>query len=212
MLGYLFLSGRSAAYWSDFQLSATRANPPIDAADFVTGFLWLGAVTPLIFAAWEIGKEHTAARRLDYGILVGLREVVRRAIRRESASTVAAREATFTLPPRDKPVVALLFGAAVAVGLPTFFASFSADLRTPGALIWLVGAGLLMGLGVYCRQRAMAYLRDEPGRWAFFRQWRLLNPDRYDPPGQIFIRWQIATTVLLPFWWLGGGMIVMSRS
>jgi hypothetical protein len=212
MLGYLFLSGRAAAYWSDFRLSATRATPPIDTSDFVTGFLWLGAVAPLIFAAWEIGKEHTAARRLDLGIFVGLREVLRRAIGRESAATVAAREETFTLPPRDRPVVALLFGAAVAVVVPTFFASFSADLRTPRALIWLIGAGILMGLGVYCRQRAMVYLRDEPGRWDFFGQWRLLNPERYDTPGKVFVRWQIAATVAMPFWWLGGGMIVMSRS
>ena len=55
----------------------------------------------------------------------------------------------------------------------------------------------------------MAYLREEPGRWDMFREWRLLNPARYDEAGRVFVRWQKIVSMLLPFWWLGGGMMVM---
>ena len=66
-----------------------------------------------------------------------------------------------------------------------------------------------MGTTVYCRRRAMAYLRDEPTS-SWFREWRLLNPERYEERGRVFVRWQIAATILLPIWWLGGGATVMS--
>ena len=212
VLGYLILSGRATAYWRHFVPSAARANPTIDPSDFITSFLWLGAVTPLLLAAWEIGKEHTAARRLNYGLFLGLREVVRRAVGRESPTKVEAREEAFVLPPRDNPVSALILGALVAIGIPIFFASFVPSLRSAPALVWLIGTGALMGFSTYCHRRAAAYLREEPGTWDLFRQWRLLNPDRYDLPGRRFIRWQIATGVLLPIWWLGGGALVMFHS
>lgn len=88
-------------------------------------------------------------------------------------------------------------------------ASFSPDLRTTRALLWLGVTGLLFGSAAYCRRRAMAYLRQEPSRWDMFREWRLLNPARYDEQGRVFVRWQIVASVLLPVWWLGGGAALL---
>lgn len=212
MVGYLWWSGRGLAYWHAIFPGATHSVRQASSTEFVTAFLWLISVIPLTFAAWEIGSEHTAARRLDYGIFIGLREVLRRAVGRESTTALDAREAAFLRPPRDNPAGALALAALVSATVPLFFASFSPDLRTPPALAWLSGAGVLMGAATYCRRRAMAYLRDEPGRWDFFREWRLLNPARYESAGQVFVRWQIVAVVLLPIWWLGGGAAVMLRS
>ena len=208
MLTYLWLSGRATSYWHAFVPTSPRSVAPASSTAFETGLLWLVSISPLIFAAWEIGRQHTAARRLDYGLLVGLREVVLRAVGRDSVTALDAREAAFSRPPRDNPVAALALAALVAIGVPVFFASFSTGLRTLPALVWLIGAGLLMGAATYCRRRAMAYLRDEPGRWDVFGQWRLLNPARYESAGHVFVRWQIVATVLMPIWWLGGAAVL----
>jgi hypothetical protein len=210
MLAYLAASGRFSAYWRAFANAPARPPSPEMMTDsFVTALLWLAAVSPLLYAAWEIGREHTPGRRLNYGILIGLREVVRRATGRVSAVAEREREIAFARPPADNPRAALAWGAVVGVLVPTFFASFAPFLRTPGALVWLAGTGLLIGASTYFRRRAMAYLREEPGRWDMFREWRLLNPARYDEAGRVFVRWQKIVSMLLPFWWLGGGMIVM---
>lgn len=213
MGGYLLASGRFAEYARLFSPGAARAaGPDATAAGFVTSLLWLAAVGPLLFAAWEIGREHTAARRLDYALWVGLREVVRRAVRTPDADAERESEAEFARPPEDRPGVALASGAAVALLLPAFFASFIPSFRTPLGLAWLLGAGVLMGIAMYCRRRAMAYLRDEPDRWDLFRNWRLMAPARYEAAGRRFVRGQIVASVLLPVWWLGGGALVLSAS
>jgi hypothetical protein len=212
MLVYLGLSGRVNSYWHAFVPISPRAVAPVNSTEFETGLLWLVSVSPLIFAAWEIGRHHTAARRLGYGLFVGLREVMLRALRPGSVVALDAREAAFSRPPRDNPIAALALAALITIVVPVFFASFSPDLRTLPALVWLIGAGVLMGAATYCRRRAMAYLRDEPGRWDVFGQWRLLNPDRYESGGHVFVRWQIIATVLMPIWWLGGGAVVLFRS
>lgn len=62
---------------------------------------------------------------------------------------------------------------------------------------------------MYCRRRAIAYIRDEPNPWDVFREWRLLNAGRFDEPGRPFVRWQIRLMVVLPFWWLGGVALVL---
>jgi hypothetical protein len=210
MLGYLTWSGRFTWYWRAFTASTRRVDvPPYN--EFVTGLLWLLSIAPLFFAAWEIGSQHTAARRLNYELLVGFREVLRRALGRDSAASADARAVAFTQSPSDRPIAAAALGALVAIGLPVFFASFSPDLRRPGALTWLGVMGLLMGFATYCRQRAMAYLRDEPARWDFFREWRLLNPGRYDVGGQVFVRWARVAVVIAPFWWLGGGVFIVGN-
>jgi hypothetical protein len=211
MLVYLVASGRTATYWHTMD-SVRRPGAPVPPIgdDLVTALLWFGALAPLGFAAWEIGRQHTAARRLNYSLLVGLREVVRRAFGLADAASERERAEEFARPPRDKPLAALGWGLAVALLVPGFFASaVGPTLQTPRALLWLGGTGLLIGTTIYCRRRAMAYLRDEPtSRW--FREWRLLNPERYEERGRVFVRWQIAATILLPIWWLGGGATILS--
>jgi hypothetical protein len=109
MLGYLLVSGRLAPYWHAFSVGGEPPNDPgalVDLAE--TALLWLAALAPLVYAAWEIGREHTAARRLNYTGIVGLREVVRRALRADHAYESRESAADFARPPRDDPRVALL--------------------------------------------------------------------------------------------------------
>jgi hypothetical protein len=205
MLGYLLWTGRVLAYWQTF----TAGDSSADA--MLTAGLWLGAVAPLIATAWALGAEHTAARRLGYSLLVGLGEVVERARGRRPAGQ--PRVESFALAPKDNPRTALVWGIAVAVFVPLFFGAFGgSDLRTPLAVAWLGGTGLLMGGMMYCHRRAIAYIRDEPSPWDVFREWRLLNASRYDEPGRLFVRWQIRLMAVLPFWWLGGGTLVLSMT
>jgi hypothetical protein len=212
MLGYLVMSGRLAAYWHAFSPGgAPPTDPGAFANEAVTALLWLAAFAPLMYAAWEIGREHTAARRLNYTAIIGLREVVRRALRAEHTSQSPESEAAFARPPRDDPRVALLWGVIPVVMVPLLFSTVMPDLRTPRALVWLGVTGALMGGSAYCRRRAMAYLVDEPGRLELFRGWRLLDPARYESRGRVFVRWQIAFFAILPFWWLGGGALIVFR-
>jgi len=211
---YLIVSGRLAAYWRAFDTVRTHRGAPGPAGDtFGTGFLWFAALAPLLFTAWDLGRQHVAARRLNYTFLVGLREVVRRALGSTDTSSERDRAIAFARPPRDNPLAALAWGLAAAALVPTFFATMvGPELRTPGSLLWLGVTGLLIGATTYCRHRAMAYLRDEPpSGWDMFRQWRLLNPGRYEEAGRVFVRWQIAVSVLLPIWWLGGGAVFAFR-
>lgn len=204
MLGYLLWSGRWSTYWQTFM----GADSSTDAV--ITAGLWVGAVAPLIATAWALGAEHTAARRLGYSLLVGFREVVERARGKRPAGQ---RIESFARAPNDNPRAALVWGTAIAIFVPLFFGAFGgSDLRTPLAVVWLGGTGLLMGGMMYCRRRAIAYIRDEPSAWDVFRQWRLLNAARYDEPGRLFVRWQIRLTAVLPFWWLGGGALVLSMT
>lgn len=166
----------------------------------------MAAVSPLLFAAWEIGRDHTAARRRGYDLLLGFKEVVRRAFGREP---VHAELPDAGKPPRDNPRTALALGVGTAVLVPAFVAGVLPTLRTPSALAWLCGAGILMGSLSYARYRAMAYLRDEPGRFDLFRHYRLMNTERYDRAGHRFVRWQLIGAVLLMIWWLGVGSLVL---
>jgi hypothetical protein len=205
MLGYLLWSGRLFVYWQTFM----RAE--LSAYAMVTAALWVVAVAPLIATAWTLGTEHTAARRLGYSLLVGLREVVERARGRRPVGR--KRSESFARAPKDNPRAALVWGTAVAVFVPLFFGALGGpDLRTPLAVPWLGGAGVLMGGITYCRRRAIAYIRQEPSSWDVFREWRLLNTARYDEPGRLFVRWQIRLMAVLPFWWLAGGALVLSMT
>ena len=213
MLAYLLISGRWAAYFRHFRAASSGAmSQRALGSDLLTALLWLIALAPVTFAAWEIGRDHVAARRLGYELVVGFREVCRRAFTSTTRDSQVFHPEHFSRPPADRPGAAVVWGGVIAVLVPTFFASFSPDLRTARGLLWLGIAGLLMGLSMYCRRRAMAYLDDEPGRWDMFREWRLLNPDRYEPAGRIFVRWQIVVAILLPIWWLGGGAALIFHS
>lgn len=203
---YLIWSGRLQAFWQTF---ATGADVNSPANDMVTAGLWLGAVTPLIVVAWVLGAEHTTARRLNYSLLIGLGEVVRRA--RSGRLDERTHVGAFARAPKDDVRAATAWGAGIAIFVPLFFATFGgSDLRSPISLGWLGGTGLLMGAMMYHRRRAAAYLRQEPGPWDPLREWRLLNPARYHEPGRVFVRWQLGILAILPFWWLGGAAVVLS--
>lgn len=173
---------------------------------FLTAVIWVVGVAPLLFASWELGRQHTAARRTGYDVAVGMVEVFRIALRGEPSPGLAE---AFALPPRDKPLMAAALGAGIALVLPAFFWSSAPPVRTPRGAIWLIGAGLLMGLNVYANRRAAAYLSDEPRGWDLFLQWRLMNPERYDARGRPFVRLQWVATVGLILWWLIGGALVL---
>jgi hypothetical protein len=100
--------------------------------------------------------------------------------------------------------------AVFAVLVPTFFLSALPELRNTRGVVWVVGAGIAMGAGVYFNRRAIAYLNEEPRYWGILRQFRLLNPRRYQPAGRIFVRGQIISAVFLAFWWLVVGSFVLS--
>ena len=74
-----------------------------------------------------------------------------------------------------------------------------------GAGRWAATAALAHSAGAAPRPT----LLEEPRLRDPFREWRLLDPARYDAPGRVFVRWQIAATVVLPIWRLGGGAFVL---
>ena len=203
----LVATGRLQAYFRMFSLDADVTQAEIQAG-WVTGLIWMIAIAPLAFAAWEIGRHHTAGRRFDTSWLIGLRTVVRLALGDDMPPQILA---DFDRPARDDPRKALALGAATAIFFPVFFLTFVPFVRTPLGVLWLLGAGVLFGTTVYGHRRAAAYLLDEPGRWDLFRQFRLLNPARYDPAGRRFVRLQIIASLAIPFWWLGVGAFVLSR-
>ena len=167
---------------------------------------WMVSLAPLALVSLRVGIDNVAARRRDYAMLAGLVEVVRRAVGRRSVERPE--------PPKpgvsDEPVAAVIWGIAVGLVFPVFFMSVMPDLRRPAGAVWLIVAGALAGGATYCRYRAMAYLENEPPMFGPLRQWRLMSPDRYAPPGRPFVRAQIVLTILLPLWWLGvGGFFVL---
>jgi len=201
---FLAATGRWQAYWHQFRRPLTTPDAALDDSSFVTAIIWVLSTLPLMFTAWQLGRRHTAARRNHYELLVGLREVFRVAFGR-GASDHASE--SFTRPPRDNVRTAALLGLGVAILVPVFFMSFLPTLRTLPGAIWLGGAGVLMGGITFFQRRASAYLVDEPPYFDLFRQYRLLNPARYEPAGRAFVRAQIALAIMLPIWWLGGASI-----
>lgn len=201
---YLLWSGRLQGYWKLFRTGSPNAELWTDAT--VTSTLWLAAIAPVTVTALVLGARHRTARLLNRSISVGFREIVMRA--RGTSPAGQPRDASFARAPDDRPLVAMALSVGVAVSVPLFFAAVG-GLRTPLALGWLSGAGLLMGAVTYCQRRAVPHVRDEPGTWDLFRNFRLLNPARYDEPGRPFVRWQIGFAVAVPIWWLGGGAVVM---
>jgi hypothetical protein len=202
-LAALLATGRAQAYWTAFAWDRPP-RPDAFASQFLTALLWMAACTPLIFAAWELGRQHTSARRLGFELWVGLRDVVRHAF---GLPLTAEQSDAYVRPPRDKPGLALALGGAAGLFFPAFFLALTPPLRTQNGLLWLLGAGFLMGSVVYCHRRAVGYLVEEPGRWDLLRHYRLLNPNRYAPAGRTFVRWQLIGMLALMLWWLVGGAV-----
>lgn len=202
-IGWLLISGRLFSYFKAFR--APLQGEPVSAFDyhFTTAIVWLLALAPLLLLAYELGAQHTEARRLDMSIWRGLRETWRVAWQRRCLDQMAVE---FAEKPTDDVLMAFLYGLAVAAMPPALFLSAIPALRTLPGTVWVSGAGVLFGITAYCHRRAAAYLKEDPGAWSMFRQWSLLNPERYDPPGRPFVWAQILCMVILPIWWLGGGV------
>ncbi len=183
--------------------------PPANNAElFATAIVWLLAIAPLLWLAYDLGSQHVEARRLNTSILRGLRETWRVAWQRWHPQELAA---DFSVAPDDDVAAALLQGVAIGAMPLALFLGALPSLRTGPGIVWIGGAGTLFGVMAYCRRRAAAYLRDDPRSWSMFRQWSLLNAERYEPAGRRFVRAQIICMILLPIWWLGGGMLVFIR-
>jgi hypothetical protein len=198
----LAATGRWQAFWRLFRQPFGPQEESFEAS-FTTAVIWSLSTLPITLTAWTLGRRHTAARRLNYELLVGFREIFRLALGRErSPSDIEA----FTRPPKDRVGVATLLGLGVGLLFPTFFMSFAPQLRTTAGAMWLGGAGILMGGMAYCHRRASAYLLDEPRYFDLLRQYRLLNPQRYAEAGRPFVRAQIVLVIVFPIWWVGAGM------
>ena len=118
----------------------------------------------------------------------------------------------FAEKPEDDVFVAILYGLTTGAMPLAVFLGTMPTLRTVPGVIWVGGTGVLFGVAAYCHCRAAPYLREEPGAWSLVREWRLLNSDRYEPGGRPFVRAQLISTILLPIWWLGGGIVVIGSS
>ena len=197
-LTFAVATGRASIAWPPAAPSRVSAD-----SELLSTLAWFAVCAPLFYTAWRLGRENTAARRREFEVFAGLREVFRRAFGRADAAVPSAED--LARPPRDNPERALAFGTAVAVAVPALFAGVIPPLRSGRGLVWLAGAGVLMGSLTYARYRAAAYLRDEPRYFDPFRYWRLLNTARYDEAGRPFVRWQIVGSLLLALWWLGLG-------
>jgi hypothetical protein len=206
-LVWMIATGRLREYFGVFNLDSLPSPEHIDRS-FGTAMIWTAAVGPVLFLAWERGREHVAARRTGMFLWTGLAEVVRRAFGREpSFEALAAQQR----PPRDRPGVALAWGLTTAMLVPSFFLSVAPFLRSAWAVLWLVVAGALMGTSVYLNRRAVAYLLAEPSLWSPFRGLSMLNPERFAPEGRVFVRLQPVTTIALMLWWLVGGSYLVFR-
>ena len=206
-IGWLLISGHLLSYFSAFREPLNQ--PPSDSNSlFLTSLLWLAFVAPLLLLAYDLGMQHTEARRLNASFWRGIRETWRVAWQHADVGEMAQE---FAETPDDDISAAVLQGVgAAALPLAVFLGAIP-SLRTGPGVIWIGGAGILFGVTAYCHRRAAAYLRDDPSRWSMFRQWSLLNAARYEPAGRPFVRAQIVCMILLPLWWLGGGAFVMWR-
>ncbi len=214
-VAWILISGRLvsyfAAFFTIFKETARGTNPAtIPTSEFnslsLTAGLWLVFITPLMLLAFDLGMQHAQARRVHTSLWRGLRETWRAAWQHVQLDKMALE---FARAPGDDSSAAILRGVGAAV-LPFAFFLFP-QLRTVSGVVWISGVGILLGIMAYSHRRAAAYLSEEPSRWNILRQYNLLNPSRYEPAGRPFVRVQIVCLVLLPMWWLGGGVLVMSR-
>ncbi len=64
----LLATGRLQTYWATLFWDH-HPHKDAFASQFLTALLWMAAASPLLFAAWEIGSQHTAARRLELDLV-----------------------------------------------------------------------------------------------------------------------------------------------
>src|SRR2546421_5839255 len=72
-VAWLLVSGRLASYVRAFR-APMQEPPPHPDVLFTTAFLWLVSIGPLLLLAYDLGAQHTQARRLNTSIWRGLRE------------------------------------------------------------------------------------------------------------------------------------------
>jgi hypothetical protein len=193
------------SYFRAFRVPIREA--PADPGDlFTTALLWLVSIGPLLILAYDLGAQHTEARRLNTAMWRGLRESWRVAWQRPHLDEMGE---DFAQRPDDDVSMAILYGLTAATLPFAVFVSTMPTLRTVRGVIWIGGAGVLFGVIAYCHRRAAAYLRDDPGAWSMFRQWSLLNAERYESAGRPFVRAQIMCTIVLAIWWLAGGVMLI---
>ena len=204
-VAWLVISGRLFSYFAAFRRPLQDPVPDLSSL-FSTAVLWLVFISPLLLLAYDLGVQHTEARRLNTSIWRGLRESWRVAWQRPRLDEMAAE---FAESPDDDVSAAVLQGITAAALPLAVFLSALPTLRTVAGVIWVGGAGVFFGITAYCHRRAAAYLRDDPGGWSMFRQWSLTNSERYEPAGRPFVRAQIVCMVLLGVWWLGGFILVL---
>src|SRR5262245_37544968 len=98
---YLIASGRVAAYVRFFAEWPPRSAPSEDVLGqlHATALIWLAAIAPLLYASWELGRQHTGARRIGYVLPIGLLAVLRIALRGE---LVPAQTRAFDRAPEDR--------------------------------------------------------------------------------------------------------------
>lgn len=201
---WFFAARRFDGYYASFR----DGTAPTDAMNhrwLVNTLIWFAAIAPLLFLAYERGKHYVAARRQGTFLYRGLAEVVTRAFGREPTAEQLTQR---NQPPRDRPLLALGLGVAVAVLVPALFAGTLSVMRTPPRIAWLIGAGVLMGATTYLNIRARAFLLEEAPLLSPLRGFQELSPSRYAEEGRLFARLRLLTILALPFWWLGVGAYV----
>jgi hypothetical protein len=177
-----------------------------DARIWITNLTSIALLLPLGILAFHLGAQSQSARRLDLVLWKGIASAWRLAWTGRGPSSLAA---DYARPVRDDVRAAWLRGLFWGAFPIAFFLGVAPPLRTPGGVVWIVGAGVLFGIIGYCRRRAAAYLRDVPRLFDPFREWKLLSSRRYEPEGHPFVRAQQVCSILLPLWWLGVGPLVL---
>lgn len=99
----------------------------------------------------------------------------------------------------------------VAVAMPAAFLQSQQSLRTPPGVLWLTGAGVILGWITYYNRRAAPYLLDRPSSWALGRKIVQLNPSRYAEAGRRFVYKQIFGIVGFAIWWITVGPLLLFR-
>lgn len=201
---YLLASGRFLEFFRSFGDTSEQPASSFN-RNFATGLIWVVGIGPLFYLARELATQMPATRRAGFSAFAGLGSLVRIAL---TGDPPEGESAPAHLPPRDRPVRTLVLSAlwgALSGSLPLLVPF----LRHPKGLVFCAGIGLLVGAALYGYLRAGAYLVDEPEPRDPFREYRLLNPRRYEPAGRWLVVFRIVATVLAMLWMLVGGALLL---
>jgi hypothetical protein len=128
-VGWLLVSGRLIAYFAAFRRPLQQ--PPDPTPLFGTGLLWLLFIGPLLVLAYDLGVQHTEARRLNTSTWRGLRESWRVAWQQPRLDEMAAE---FAERPEDDVSTAVLQESLLRCCHWPSFLGAQPTLRTwPGA-------------------------------------------------------------------------------